>query len=54
MHVRLNYGRVAPGVYDAMEALDTYLATRGLEAPLVHLVRQAVALNKFGKSKRSK
>jgi AhpD family alkylhydroperoxidase len=38
MNVRLNYGRVAQGVYRAMDALDTYLATCGLEESLVHLV----------------
>jgi len=39
MVVRLNYGRVAPGVYTAMDALDQYLATCGLEEPLLHLVK---------------
>jgi AhpD family alkylhydroperoxidase len=39
MKVRLNYGRVAPGVYDAMDALDRYLATCGLEESLLHLVK---------------
>jgi AhpD family alkylhydroperoxidase len=39
MNVRLNYGRVAPGVYDAMDNLDQYLATCGLEASLLHLVK---------------
>jgi AhpD family alkylhydroperoxidase len=39
MKVRLNYGRVAPGVYDAMDALDRYLATCGLEKSLLHLVK---------------
>ena len=39
MNVRLNYGRVAQGVYQAMDALDTYLATCGLEESLVHLVK---------------
>jgi hypothetical protein len=37
MNVRLNYGRVAPGVYHAMEALDSYLAACGLEASLLDL-----------------
>jgi len=39
MSVRLNYGRVAPGVYTAMDALDQYLATCGLEESLLHLVK---------------
>jgi AhpD family alkylhydroperoxidase len=36
---RFNYARVAPGVYDSMDALDQYLAKCGLEASLLHLVR---------------
>src|SRR5262249_4253787 len=39
MVVRLNDGRVAPGVYTAMDALDQYLATCGLEESLMHLVK---------------
>ena len=39
MRPRLNYARVASGVYDAMEALDQYLAVCGLEEGLLHLVR---------------
>ena len=39
MTVRLNYGKVAPGVYEAMDALDQYLAGCGLEESLLHLVR---------------
>ena len=39
MNVRLNYGTVAQGVYQAMDALDTYLETCGLEESLVHLVK---------------
>lgn len=39
MPVRLNYGKIAPGVYDAMDALDQYLAGCGLEESLLHLVR---------------
>lgn len=39
MPVRLNYGKIAPGVYDAMDALDTYLAGCGLEESLLHLIR---------------
>src|SRR5262245_22526978 len=39
MKVRLNYGKVASGVYDAMDALDRYLVSCGLEDSLLHLVR---------------
>lgn len=39
MKVRLNYGRVAAGVYDAMDALDRYLGACGLPDSLLHLVR---------------
>ncbi len=39
MKLRFNYAKVAPGVYDAMDALDQYLATCGLEESLLHLVR---------------
>ena len=39
MKVRLNYGKVAAGVYDAMDALDRYVGACGLEASLLHLVR---------------
>ena len=38
MRVRLNYAKVAPGVYDAMDALDHYLGLRARQ-PLLHLVR---------------
>ena len=37
--LRFNYAKAAPGVYDAMEALDRYLAGCGLEESLLHLVR---------------
>jgi len=36
---RLNYPRVAPGIYQAMDGLDQYLARCGLEESLLHLVR---------------
>ena len=36
---RFNYVKVAPGVYDSMDALDQYLAKCGLEESLLHLVR---------------
>ncbi len=39
MRARFNYGKAAPGVYDAMDALERYLATCALEQPLVHLVK---------------
>jgi AhpD family alkylhydroperoxidase len=39
MNVRLNYGTVAAGIYDAMDALDRYLGECGLESALLHLVR---------------
>src|SRR6202051_518323 len=39
MKVRLNYGKVAAGVYDAMDALDQYVNACGLEDSLLHLVR---------------
>lgn len=39
MKPRFNYARVAPGVYDAMDALDQYLGSCGLEESLLHLVR---------------
>jgi AhpD family alkylhydroperoxidase len=39
MKTRLNYGKAAPGVYDAMDPLDQYLAACGLEESLLHLVR---------------
>jgi AhpD family alkylhydroperoxidase len=36
---RLNYSKVAPGVYDAMDALDQYLAGCDLEETLLQLAR---------------
>jgi AhpD family alkylhydroperoxidase len=39
MNPRLNYTITAPGVYDAMDALDQYLQGCGLEESLLHLVR---------------
>jgi len=39
MTPRLDYGKAAPGVYDAMDALDQYLATCAIDAALLHLVR---------------
>ena len=39
MKPRFNYAKAAPGVYDAMDALDVYLDACSLEKPLLHLVR---------------
>ncbi len=39
MKPRFNYAKAAPGVYDAMDALDQYLAGSAIEEPLLHLVR---------------
>jgi AhpD family alkylhydroperoxidase len=39
MKPRIAYARVAPGVYDAMDSLEQYLAGCGLEPVLLHLVR---------------
>jgi AhpD family alkylhydroperoxidase len=39
MKERLNYGKVAPGVYDAMGALDRYLQHSDLDKALIMLVQ---------------
>src|SRR5262245_21941286 len=39
MNARLDYAKAAAGVYDAMDALDRYLAACSLEEALLHLVR---------------
>jgi AhpD family alkylhydroperoxidase len=39
MRARINYAKAAPGVYDAMDALDRYLQDCGLEKPLLLLVQ---------------
>ncbi len=39
MKPRLSYGKVAPGVHDAMLGLEKYVSTTGLEAGLLDLVR---------------
>lgn len=36
---RFDYGKAAPGVYDAMDALDRYLQACGLERSLMFLVQ---------------
>ena len=39
MKARLDYARVAPGVYEAMDSLDQYIQSSGLKKPLVLLVQ---------------
>ena len=39
MKARLDYARVAPGVYDAMDSLDQYLQACRLEDSLLNLAR---------------
>ena len=39
MKTRIHYGTVAPGTYDAMDALDRYLQDCSLERPLLLLVQ---------------
>ncbi len=39
MNTRFNYAAVAPGVYDAMDALERYLADCAIEPVLVHFVK---------------
>jgi len=39
MESRFNYAKAAPGIYEAMDALDQYLSKCGLEESLLHLVR---------------
>jgi AhpD family alkylhydroperoxidase len=39
MNARINYAKVAPGVYDAMDALDGYLSNSSLDEFMLHLVR---------------
>ena len=36
---RIHYAKHAPGVYDAMDALDTYLTASPVEQKLLHLIR---------------
>ncbi len=43
MNARLNYGKAAPGIYGAMDALDRYLQTCGLEQALIGLVQLRVS-----------
>ncbi|MEO5989701.1 MAG: carboxymuconolactone decarboxylase family protein [Candidatus Eisenbacteria bacterium] len=39
MKPRLDYAKASPGLYEAMDALDQYVSTCGLEDSLLHLVR---------------
>jgi len=39
MRPRLDYSKAAPGVYDAMDALDQYLAGSSLDRRLLYLVQ---------------
>lgn len=39
MEARMNYGKAAPGAMRAMNGLETYLATCGLEPALMDLVK---------------
>jgi AhpD family alkylhydroperoxidase len=39
MKARINYAKAAPGVYDAIDALEQYLQKCGLEESLLHLAR---------------
>jgi AhpD family alkylhydroperoxidase len=36
---RIHYAKHAPGVYDAMDALDTYLNTSPVDQKILHLIR---------------
>jgi AhpD family alkylhydroperoxidase len=39
MEARFDYGKTAPGVYEAMEGLEHYLSGCGLEKPLIYLIQ---------------
>ena len=39
MNERIRYARTAPGIYEAMDALDGYLQSCGLEKPLLWLAQ---------------
>jgi AhpD family alkylhydroperoxidase len=43
MKARLNYGKAAPGVYPALDALDQYLSECSLDESLLNLVRLRVS-----------
>jgi AhpD family alkylhydroperoxidase len=44
VRARFSYPKVAPGVYDAMDALENYLGTCGLERKLLLLVQLRASL----------
>jgi len=39
MNLRIHYAKHAPGVYDAMDALDNYLNASPVDQKLLHLIR---------------
>ena len=39
MKARLDYAKAAPGIYDAMDALDRYIADCGLDRTLILLAQ---------------
>jgi AhpD family alkylhydroperoxidase len=39
MTARLHYGKIAPGIYEAMDALDRYIQTCAVEKSLIVLVQ---------------
>lgn len=39
MNARLNYGKAAPGVYEAMDTLTHYIERAGLDPTILHLVQ---------------
>jgi AhpD family alkylhydroperoxidase len=43
MKTRIDYAKVAPGAFQAMSGLEQYVATCGLEHPLLHLVKFRVS-----------
>ena len=43
MEQRIDYMKVAPGTYQAMSGLESYLRSSGLEPTLIHLVKLRVS-----------
>ncbi len=43
MKPRFSYAKAAPGVFDAMDALENYLAGSSIEAPLIRLINMRVS-----------
>ena len=43
MKPRISYAKAAPGVFDAMDSLENYLASSSIEAPLIRLVNMRVS-----------